>query len=117
MACKLCQTRGKNWGGSDPVCSFKARIFNKEGWNCATMNVLREIAEEHITCYVGDQRYAVIPLEDGVLLMSWYKGRGRTDSALFVNLDGNSSPLLTAHAERLVKQYIKTRNKRTINNG
>ena len=45
MTCKRCKERVKGWKGDDPTCCFETGVFHSEGWNCATMNELRDLAE------------------------------------------------------------------------
>jgi hypothetical protein len=95
----MCEQRGKNWVGSDPVCFFDDPGKN---WACATMLELRDICKnieenpeisKHVTlrwCY--DQTYVLIDLnrilDDGWFLeLSWYKNRGNTEHAKLHMLD------------------------------
>jgi hypothetical protein len=98
--CLLCEERGKIWKGDDPKCAFIEDKFD-DNWNCASMNILRDIAVEHYKIYYDeDQSFVSIfipahilddlltndtenpdePFYYGFFLtMSWYKDRGRTD--------------------------------------
>lgn len=97
MPCLLCRKRGKTWEGSDPICAFgKNGVFKQDNWNCATMNVLREFAEE-LGFYHRDDMNAgsigFVPFEDGYIVMTWYKNRGATDNAWIHFLDDPPRPV------------------------
>jgi hypothetical protein len=87
--CELCEKRGKTWEGSDPICAFVDGVFTSPNWNCATMNRLREIAEEHDWTHRDDNAAAsigYIPFEgneeSGYIVLTWYKRRGATGNAV-----------------------------------
>ncbi len=105
--CKLCQERGKTWKGDDPKCAFKKGIFDSDNWNCATMNAIRDFADELNTVVISphDQRAALISFDDfSFLICGWYKNRGRTEVAarLFVT---DLAPLTLEHAEWFLKKH------------
>lgn len=118
MACKLCEERGKDWNGDDPVCAFENEEFSGVNWNCATMNKLRNISDEldrgwrdDLSCgsigYVPmDNDYAPIYFDTygGYIVMTWYKERGRTGNAVFMT-DGDTIPLTIHHAEVAIQTY------------
>lgn len=82
MSCKLCIERGKTWQGDDPVCGFDAAgKFNKDNWNCATLNKLREIAWQNglVVSSEDDNNLAVFNHNGYFLILGWYKDRGRTE--------------------------------------
>lgn len=106
--CKLCNNREKFWNGSNPQCGFNESIFSEENWNCATLNQLRKIANELDTVqYMDDCSLATIPVKDnGWIILSWYKNRGRTSKAIFM-IDDTLNPLPLEIAEKAIKQYGK----------
>ena len=110
MTCELCKERGKDWDGGDPECAFEDGVFSPNNWNCATMNKLRELAEERETeyietiddayaCsfekyhYIDDQYLGVIPYK-GIadipkfVVIGWYKNRGQTEEAVVFGDNG-----------------------------
>ncbi len=105
MACKRCIEKGKpeNYG-SDPECAFESERFDKDNWNCATLNELREdieiLNEKQPYPYYGavsilysnDNTLCTLPLEEGFLIIGWYKQRGKVDNLFIIN--GDESPLI-----------------------
>lgn len=92
--CGACATRGKTWRGGNPRCAFSGGLFD-ENWNCATVNMIRDICDERQKKlpsgveyqYCEDQKYAIIKVDDLdiagsplALWVSWYKNRGATDA-------------------------------------
>lgn len=58
--CIYCDRRNKVWEGSDPICGFNIDgSFNKENWNCALLNNLRELAEKRNDIFhaIGDNLF------------------------------------------------------------
>ena len=108
--CKLCETTRKDWDGDDRVCAFPDGIFSDDNWNCATVNKLRELAENY-RVYGDDQSIAVIPIPEmkeynsGWLVLNWYKNRGRTDVAQVISY-GTVVPLHIVHAELILEALI-----------
>lgn len=88
MTCKKCLERGKTWEGSDPRCAFPdGKPFERENWNCATVNAIRDLITdmEGAPVYCDDQYYQTIKTGhiEGLplaLWVSWYKRRGRTEA-------------------------------------
>lgn len=93
MKCKMCIARGKTWSGSDPICAWEDNHPLSDNWNCATLIRLRNVAiERGWVINLEDVSLATIPVDDddhgyGWVVLSWYKSRGRTGTALFVNDD------------------------------
>lgn len=82
LSCKLCRERGKTWQGDDPKCAFLRGVFSSDNWNCATMNTLREVmGEVGLTHRIDDQTYGLLFMDGACLYVSWYKNRGKTESA------------------------------------
>jgi hypothetical protein len=79
--CPRCQERVKDWEGDDPKCGFDENgNFLENNWNCATLNALRERAEENTVWSNNQQNVSVIQTYDvGHAILSWYKWRGQTD--------------------------------------
>lgn len=116
--CPMCRARGKTWEGEDPRCAFnEAGEFQADNWNCATMNALRDIAEESAVGSV-DHAVAAIPVDyDGVddpcavthVALNWYKHRGATPLALEINDYHLSHPLRLCVAEVAIAQHANVR--------
>jgi hypothetical protein len=79
--CPRCQERIKDWNGDDPKCGFDENgNFLEHNWNCATLNALRELAEENAVFSDNQNKVSVIQRYDvGHGILSWYKSRGQTD--------------------------------------
>ena len=123
MPCRLCVERGKTWEGDNPRCAFETNTFDSDNWNCATMNTLRDIAEAHgmddgmwpgPTFHTRhcDISLAVIPFADRggfdrFLVLSCYKGRGRTGQAWIFCEDAPPVLLTLAFAEDCVSDWAK----------
>jgi hypothetical protein len=89
MACKECNKRGKTWRGDDPKCGFETDVFSPENWNCASIGLLRDLADER-SVYNEGQYCSIIPIPDTCefIVLSWYKNRGRTDYAIVMSDTG-----------------------------
>ncbi|MGB7588789.1 MAG: hypothetical protein WBM00_08785 [Solirubrobacterales bacterium] len=103
MACRRCEERGKTWSGDDPVCGFDAGgNFGTKNWNCATLNALRDAARDLGTVVWSDDDQATIlpgPQESAAfVVLRWYKERGRTDEALWME-GGKLRPITLQEAE------------------
>lgn len=113
MPCKRCMDREKTWQGGDPRCAFEHRVFSYDNWNCATMNILRDICEKDMdkhSCYPynNDQRAWLIPAFDmgEFLVLTWYKSRGKTDGAFIID-EEKHTVLTIEEAEAIIKQYAE----------
>jgi hypothetical protein len=118
MPCRLCVERGKTWSGDDPICAFETGVFSPDNWNCATLNRLREIAEELGTTMRDDNScgsIGYVPMDadytpndfgtyGGYIVMMWYKNRGRTGNAIFMT-DEETVPLTIKHADLAIETY------------
>ena len=82
--CKACEKRGKTWEGDDPRCGFdKDGVFTTDNWNCATLNELRHLHNKNVA-YHNDCSLVSIPIEDGWIVLSWYKTHGCTQVGHFI---------------------------------
>lgn len=103
--CWRCTQRGQTWAGDSPTCGFPDRKgFVGSNWNCATLNELRDQAEES-KVYNEDQYAALLPIPDSgeFIVLSWHKQRGCTEAACVIN--GSSvRPLLLKDAERFLNE-------------
>ena len=96
--CVACEKRGKTWVGDDSKCGFQNDgAFDVGNWNCATLNILREIAEDLDKIqYLEDTSLATIPIKRGSccgwIVLSWYKRFGRVALARFI-FDATVIPL------------------------
>jgi len=114
VKCAMCEKRGKTWEDSDPCCAFEDGRFNRDNWNCATLNALRQISRDIGTYRRDDNADAsigVIPINEateddmGYIVLTWYKDRGKTGSAIVVD-DGEVPRELTLElAAAVVKRY------------
>lgn len=114
--CKYCKSIPKSWNGDDRYCAFKDGTFSKNNWNCASMNKLRQIAEDKDLRQYGDDISCAmlrVPevmlseehwLNDGFCILSWYKNRGKTSNAIFVS-DDVEQPLRFEQVEAILKHY------------
>lgn len=117
--CRRCIERGKTWSGSDPKCAFRNGFFVTDNWNCATMNKLREIADEIKTTQRDDNScgsVGYIPMDNdyiededfdtygGYIVMMWYKNKGKTGNAVFMT-DELTTALTVKHAELAIKTH------------
>lgn len=121
-ACDLCRSRTKSWEGDDPECAFAyARRFSVQNWNCATMSVLRQIAEESETGDSCDSFAGIVPVPELVsdnfdwhpthIVLHWYKSRGQTQGAIVFDSNGGihelSHDLAVATARNYAEQLAK----------
>ena len=93
-------------------CAFDKRgNFTSKNWACETMGKLRELANKYgyVERY-NDSSIGVLPLVDdveyGFLVMTWYKDRGKTGSALIME-DDNVGYLTKKIAEKIIKNQNK----------
>ncbi len=118
--CAACKKRGQTWAGDPPKCAFTSGIFSDDNWNCATMNDLRDIAEEIGMLHRNDEigSFGMVPFEDGecsgTIVLAWYKNRGRTEHAHFLTEHDKwvIEPLTVEIAEAAIR-YWKERGKCT----
>ena len=77
--CPRCKERGQTWSGDAPRCAFDENgNFLESNWNCATMNALREWAEE-TKLWCDDTNMGIVARCDvGHGILIWYKSRGNT---------------------------------------
>ena len=78
--CPRCKERGQTWSGDAPRCAFDENgNFLESNWNCATLNALREFAEE-TKLWCDDTNMGIVARCDvGHGILTWYKSRGTTD--------------------------------------
>lgn len=109
-ACPACKKRGKNWYGADPNCAFLNGVFDADNWNCATMNLLRDLYDEGHPrvhhAWSDDQNCLMFPLEGEFLILSWYKHRGRTEGAWIVGSD-KIRTLTLEEAEQIIELHAE----------
>ena len=121
-ACQPCQKRGKTWAGSDPVCAFAnaERVFDESNWNCATMGELRgpswpeDCPHGRLFHYAEDETLMVLPVPEDVgdemdrpdewgggplvIILGWYKRRGRVQTAYLASMEAFPVPLSERNA-------------------
>jgi len=104
----LCRHGEKHWNGSDPECAFDEEgVFRDNNWNCFLLNTVRSLMnqDDDEGCPYGkcwwdaDEYQGVLYLPCGdnwwdeergdllgaVVLMTWYKSRGRTGTFRIVS--------------------------------
>ena len=109
----LCRHGEKHWNGSDPECAFDEEgKFREENWNCFLLNTVRSLMNQHFfvddvdtdcpygKCWWDEDSYQGVlylpcgdnwwnderdELKGAVVLMTWYKSRGRTDTFQIVS--------------------------------
>lgn len=107
--CPMCLERGKPENfGSEPKCAFLSGVFSGDNWQCATMNALRDLAENTETSMRHeDSSMGFLPIpgegQFPFLVMSWYKGRGRTSDA-FCLCEGSQGSLTLEVAMRALSR-------------
>jgi hypothetical protein len=112
----LCKHGEKHWKGDDPVCAFDENgEFTNDNWNCFLLNTVRGLMNQwkdetdsdycpYGKCFMDypDTYTGVlyIPCDDNwwdderddllgaLVVMDWYKSRGRTDSFRIVTYKG-----------------------------
>ncbi len=120
MNCEECKKRGKTWPGDDPKCAFARGAFDAENWNCASVNLLRDLVYEGQSPmpsgvdyrYCEDQKYATVQVDhvEGVegalaLWVTWYKSRGRTEGAWLMFSDQPPRPPTEDELMAVVRHY------------
>jgi hypothetical protein len=112
MKCGMCKKRSKTWNGDDPKCAFENGVFSPNNWNCATMNELRNIAEEIEMSHRYDLTvgsFGTVPWEcnrsKGIVFMTWYKERGKTSNAIVMYDDEPVRKLTLKDAEDAITYY------------
>lgn len=106
---------------SDPICcAFEEEIFSTDNWCCETMRLLRRlfVGERMSRVWNNDCNLGVVPIpvadsddgmtEDGIqqgfLVLSWYKNRGRTGQAMVFWDDDEPKPLTLKTAMFIIKE-------------
>lgn len=106
--CPRCKKRGKTWPGSNPRCAFRTGKYSTDNWNCATMDGLRDLAEEERETYQRDDMnagsFGFVHFSGGYICMSWYKSRGRTARAIVMRDDIKPHVLTLKEAEQALKE-------------
>jgi len=102
-ACPACEADPHPRGFAQPrKCAWPGPDFDPANWNCATMNLVRQVAEDAGVTFRGDdQTLCVLDGEAGWLVLCWYKRRGRTSVCLWVD-DEQARPLRLEDAEHIV---------------
>lgn len=114
--CSRCQKQGQpDYFGSPVQCAFTNGVFDSDNWQCATANGLRTLIDENIQPLAkfytredmrqGSLGVISIPesegegVQQGYLVMSWYKNRGRTGQAWVFWTDSTAEQLTLSTAE------------------
>src|SRR5690606_26459627 len=103
--------------GSARRCAFEDDgWFTPENWNCATVTALMDAADDLMQeIYGNDETMQVIPYVDecegnGWIILTRYKHRGSTSSAVYVGDFWPPKPLTLDRAERAIPE-LETRRK------
>jgi hypothetical protein len=85
-----------------PICAFdKNGKFKKHNWSCITMMKLRELSVYH--GWNNDESIDVIPTKDGkFIVLTYYKGRGKTGGALVVCDDEKPRKITLNEAYKII---------------
>jgi hypothetical protein len=99
--CSACLARGKDWQGSDPQCGFlDDGSFTPNNWACATLLALRELGAVSVHPE-REESVGVHHVEEGSIVLCWYKRRGACHVALLVTSDEEDvRPLRLSDAEQ-----------------
>lgn len=83
--CKYCQATGNE------RCAFIGGLFSGNNFNCGLMSKLRLIAtiKEPLVNNEQSASLIAIPDTDKFVVLSWYKNRDCTETAIVVNADGD----------------------------
>jgi hypothetical protein len=100
------------------MCAFEGPAFDEENWNCSTMNILRDIAEQFYVNRddMNNASIGIIPIPEiehirgGYIVMTWYKDRGATGQAYIMCDELKPVPLDKETAEATVEYYGKNNN-------
>jgi len=86
-----------------PKCAFDDKgNFQKDNWNCRTMMKLRELTDYH--GWNDDESINVVLMPNGrYLVMTYYKGRGKTGSAVVMCDDDEIRNLTLFEATELIE--------------
>jgi hypothetical protein len=104
MSCERRKVRGQTWAGDAPKCGFPDGVFDRDNWNCATLNALRDLSGA--PTWSEDQNAMLLPLDGSYVLLSWYKNRGRTEGAWLMSSSRIES-LTLDDAERMIAELSK----------
>lgn len=101
----------------DPVkCAFEKGVFDHDNWNCETMNALRDRCDYQLRDDSSAGSIGVIHIPDveaggelqqGYIVMTWYKRRGKTGQAYVANDDDEPVPLTLKTAEYVISKKPK----------
>jgi hypothetical protein len=113
MPCQRCLADPQPADFGDPrQCAFDdAGNFTPENWNCATIEQLvNEFYVRELEC--SDESAQIIPVQDdewggsrGWIILTRYKHRGKTSSALHVGDFWPAKPLTLGLAEETIASY------------
>lgn len=133
MSCNLCRKFRKKYplkNGRHKIqeglfigkikCAFdrKDGLFSTHNWNCETMNALRDLIQDCGYQDRDDNRSASVgvlripesdrvSIQQGYLILSWYKDRGRTGRVYIIWDDKKVEILTLQTAEFIINAYEK----------
>jgi len=133
----LCRHGTKNWSGSDPECGFDEEgKFREENWMCFLVQNVRDLMNQWNSpedkeycptghCWWDDDSYVgvlyipysmmpytemISPLTSSMVIMTWYKSRGRTDSFRILGGDGTLREGNESDAVEILRIFSKYHN-------
>jgi len=87
---------------SYPKCAFTPLgNYNKDNWECQTMVKLRQLEDHHD--WNDDESIGIVKISNGYLVMTYYKGRGRTGNAMIM-CDDEMRELTLNDAYRILEE-------------
>ena len=102
---------------NSPVkCAFEKGKFDHDNWNCETMNQLREHCDferrdDMSAACIGVIHIPDVKVEDlpqqGYIVMTWYKQRGKTGQSYVMCDDDVPEPLTLETAEYVLAQKVQ----------
>ena len=112
--CKRCKDFGQpDYFGSPVKCAFESGTFSSDNWQCQTALLVRELADDYYSVR-DDMRcgsLGVVPLpeaeidgiQQGYVVMSWYKDRGTTGQMWVMWDEDKPEPLTLNTAEFILE--------------
>lgn len=125
MTCARCladpSPSGPGWTSAPRRCAFEDGAFSDTNWNCGTIDALMNAAGDWMQEITGnDESMQVIPAYEecegnGWIVLTRYKHRGKTSSAVYMGDFHPAEALTLSRAERTItgieemRAYIERR--------
>ena len=109
----MCRKRGQTWSGDGEVCGFLSfGRFKENNWNCATLNKLRDMCDwgnrdDSSSACIGVIQISESEkrgIQQGYVVLTWYKDRGATGQARVVWDDNLTEKLTLKTAEFIINK-------------